>query len=510
MNRKHLRRGMVLILVLVVVAMLSLGAYSFTHLMLAHHDAALQTSRQLQTRAVVDSGVEAIRLFLGQPEATRQEGGGTYDNQGRFRGVTILENADPKSRGSYSVIAPAFDADGNLSGIRYGLENESTRLNLNTLTYVDKTVPGGAHALLMALPGMTDDVADAILDWLDEDDEPREYGAELEYYSTLNPPYATKNGPIETVEELLLVKGVTPQLLFGADINRNGQLDAHEAAGASEGASTEPDAFRGWSAYLTLHSMEWNISPDRQPRIYLNSNDLNKLSEDLAAVFPEDWVTFIIAYRQCGAYTSMGTSPYTPQPNAVGQLNMDYTAQVPLAQLLDLIDAQVLYQFTGAMTPTLMVSPITSQNLASTLPQLMDYATINPAQTIPGRINVNQASATVLAGIPGMTTDISQKIISSRSVEASGENAGRKYETWLLSEGIVTLTQMRTMMPFITGGGDVYRAQVVGYYQGGQASSRAEVIFDATTPLPRIVLWRDISHLGRGYSLEMLGVDPAK
>jgi hypothetical protein len=140
----------------------------------------------------------------------------------------------------------------------------------------------------------------------------------------------------------------------------------------------------------------------------------------------------------------------------------------------------------------------------------MDYATINPAQTIPGRININQASATVLAGIPGMTEEISQKIVSSRSVEASGENAGRKYETWLLSEGIVTLTQMRTLMPFITGGGDVYRAQVVGYFQGGQASSRAEVIFDATTPLPRIVLWRDISHLGRGYSLEMLGVDPAK
>ena len=76
--------------------------------------------------------------------------------------------------------------------------------------------------LLMALPGMTEETADAILDWLDEDEEPREYGAESDYYSSLSPPYAAKNGQLETVEELLLVRGVTPQLLFGADVNRNG------------------------------------------------------------------------------------------------------------------------------------------------------------------------------------------------------------------------------------------------------------------------------------------------
>src|SRR5262245_39499046 len=175
MHFKKFRRGMVLILVLVVIAMLSLGAYSFTHLMLAHHDAALQTSRQLQARSIIDSGVESIRLFVGQPEATRQEGGGTYDNPGRFRAIQIVQSDDPKSRGSYTCIAAALGSDGTFSGIRYGLENESTRLNLNTLTYVDQTVPGGARTLLMALPGMTEDVADSILDWLDEDEEPREY-----------------------------------------------------------------------------------------------------------------------------------------------------------------------------------------------------------------------------------------------------------------------------------------------------------------------------------------------
>ena len=45
------------------------------------------------------------------------------------------------------------------------------------------------------------------------------------------------------------------------------------------------------------------------------------------------------------------------------------------------------------------------------------------------------------------------------------------------------------------------------YFQGGQAASRVEAVFDATSPLPRIVLWRDLTHLGRGYSMEMLGAN---
>ena len=65
---------------------------------------------------------------------------------------------------------------------------------------------------------------------------------------------------------------------------------------------------------------------------------------------------------------------------------------------------------------------------------------------------------------------------------------------------------MKQLVPFICAGGDVYRAQVVGYYEDGGAASRAEVIFDATGAVPRVVSLRDISHLGRGYPLEMLGV----
>lgn len=512
------RHGLVLILVLIVIAMLALGAYSFTGLMLAHHEAAIITGRQAQARSLVDSGVTAVQLFLSQSVADRNDNGGIYDNSQRFRGAVVLQNDDPNDRGCFSVVSPNLDSEGNMSGVRHGLEDESTRLNLNVLLILDKQAPGSGRTLLMALPGMTEDIADAILDWLDPDDDQRELGAEVDYYSSLDPPYGPKNGPVDTVEELLLVRGVTPQLLFGSDINRNGQVDQHELMQEATSSATDP---RGWSAYLTLYSVEWNITPEGQPKVYLNTNDLNKLVDDLSAAgFAEEWITFIVAYRQAGPSNSGGggnnnqATVNTPTSQTQGgQLNMDLQPSTPIGSLLDLVGAQVQYTFqqpigtTAAPTSTTLNSPFTDTGLAAYLPQLMDYATVNPAATIPGRININQCSATVLRGVPGMPADVADKILAQRTVDSASADPSRKYETWILSEGLVTLPQMKALMPFITGGGSAYRCQVVGYFQGGQAASRAEVVFDATSPLPRIVLWRDLTHLGRGYSLDTLGLN---
>jgi len=60
-----------------------------------------------------------------------------------------------------------------------------------------------------------EDLLDALADWIDQDDEERHGGAEEGYYRGRTPPYACRNGPVTTLEELLLVKGMTPELLFG-------------------------------------------------------------------------------------------------------------------------------------------------------------------------------------------------------------------------------------------------------------------------------------------------------
>ena len=55
-------------------------------------------------------------------------------------------------------------------------------------------------------------ITDSILDWLDEDDLHHVNGAEKDYYATFPEPYEPKNGPFESLEELTLVKGITPQI----------------------------------------------------------------------------------------------------------------------------------------------------------------------------------------------------------------------------------------------------------------------------------------------------------
>lgn len=58
-------------------------------------------------------------------------------------------------------------------------------------------------------------IVDALIDWIDEDDRESDLGAEDSYYQSLNKSYSCRNGPIQYVEELLLVRGVTPALLYG-------------------------------------------------------------------------------------------------------------------------------------------------------------------------------------------------------------------------------------------------------------------------------------------------------
>jgi hypothetical protein len=66
---------------------------------------------------------------------------------------------------------------------------------------------------------------------------------------------------------------------------------------------------------------------------------------------------------------------------------------------------------------------------------------------------------------------------------------------------------MKALIPFVTGGGSVFRAEVIGYFDADGPTARLEVIIDATASPPRMVFWRDISHLGRGYPVEILGTE---
>jgi len=60
-------------------------------------------------------------------------------------------------------------------------------------------------------------IVDSIMDWRDEDDLHRVNGAESDYYLALSPPYTARNGPFDTVEDLLWVRGMTAELFYGRE-----------------------------------------------------------------------------------------------------------------------------------------------------------------------------------------------------------------------------------------------------------------------------------------------------
>src|SRR5690606_24881836 len=136
---------------------------------------------------------------------------------------------------------------------------EGSKLNLNTAT----------AEMLELLPNMTPEIAAAIVDWRDGDDDPSPYGAESQSYQMLDEPYNVKNSDFESPEELRLVLGVTPQILYGEDTNRNGILDPNE----DDGDATYPPDDRdgkldaGLIEYVTTFTREPNTRSNGERRI---------------------------------------------------------------------------------------------------------------------------------------------------------------------------------------------------------------------------------------------------
>jgi hypothetical protein len=532
--RKAKRGGFFLVLVLIVIVIATMAVQSFTGLMVAFDKSAYLSGDLVQTRVAAESGSEVIRLFLADPPETRVQSGGVFNNPNLFQAIPVSMGIDGNTPCNFSVVAPNLNEYGQLAGLRFGLQNESARLNINalpsieansdTLTAIlaltgessDDSVESEnlAFMMLLSLPGMTEDTAAAILDWLDEDDEPRDpNGAEADYYAGLPAPYSPTNGPVLSVEELLLVRGVTPSLLFGADSNRNGILDPDEQQRFSVAVDT-PGAL-GWAQYLTIHGGEASKTFAGALRVNVNKDDLETLYEELvAALGDETMASYIVAYRIAG----QSTSALQTQNNNAGNVQSGGAWSVDLLDEMDLSGGggTQLNQILDLIGSTVTVgqgnqarsydSPFPEDPIAMALylPIIMDALTTQEGFFMPGRLNINECPAELLYGLSLLTEEQVQSIIELREIDS--EDPNRRHETWLMTEGIVTLEEMRTLAALTTCGGDVYRAQIVGYYEKGGAAHRSEVIIDASTVNPKLVFFRDLSHLGRGFDLAVLGL----
>ena len=227
--KSEARHGMILLVVVIIVALLSLAGYAFVSLMNSELDSTRQRGREMQMHYVTQSGVSLLESTATLSQLDRNWAGGTYDNPGMFCAASMTDDwSAVQSPGRFTIVAPKID-NGRMTGIRYGLVNESAKLNLAKVLEWETANPGDGVGALQKLPGMSVQTAEAILDWIDSDNQQRPGGAEAAYYSQMRLPYKPRNAVPVTLEEFLLVRGVTRTLMFGDDENFNFVPDSQEA-----------------------------------------------------------------------------------------------------------------------------------------------------------------------------------------------------------------------------------------------------------------------------------------
>jgi len=539
LNTPMARRGSVLVIVLVVVALLSLGAYTFSQLMMVEAEATSMYARQAQTRAMADSGVELVSALLGDSLDPREIG--LYHNRDQFHAVEVVDgdNPNPALRGRFSVVAP-IEADPEFRQIRFGLVDESARINVNailsleldttdfdldTLTEsgdedLDRPMELAQREVLMGLPGMTEEIADCILDWIDDDDDVRDFGAEFDYYDGLGMPGAPRNGPIASLDELLKVKGIDSWLLYGEDANRNGLLDPNEDDGEARPPADDADGILtlGWNALLSTTAREVNLRADGSEKLNVNQGLLTELYDALVEEFDEDTARFVVAYRMYGSIEDPETGDWPvaepEDPVTRGELNLARGYRREIRSVYELIGITVTADEegeNGGETYT-FESPWDGDpgSMTAYLPDLIDALSVSDDPYIEGRINVNQARREVLLGVPGMTEELVDEILLARAVDSkTGEPSAdlleqRATSGWLVAEGLVELETMRLLDPFLTSRGAVFRMQIIGHYDAGGPFTRIEAVIDATETLPKVTFVRDLTELGKGYSYQLL------
>ncbi len=203
-------RGVALIMVLWIITILTVVVLEFSFAMRTEVNIAKNFKEELQLYAIAEGGVQQViaELILKHDPRVQQ-----------LRKTMKTEEATPERKEWVPDGRPyAVQFDQGECELR--IMSESGKININTVSEMMlRKVIGN-----LGLEGEKRDVVvDSILDWRDADDFLRINGAENDYYQSLKEPYRCKNANLDTIEELLLVKGVTPELFHGRKVERTGE-----------------------------------------------------------------------------------------------------------------------------------------------------------------------------------------------------------------------------------------------------------------------------------------------
>ncbi len=484
--------GMILFIVMVIVGLLGMAGVTIVLNLSTENRAFFYENDHLQLEQVLLSGVEYLKAFCEKAPAEQLALGGPDDNPARFSRVTVSLPSSGETIGIFHIVAPSSGVGDGQEVRQYGLEAETAKLCLRDLILWEASGLVSAREALMQLPGMTEAVADAILDWIDPDENRRGFGAEADVYAARRLPYRPRNDLPVALEELLLVRGVERHLLLGGFSTSTRGGDAW-----ARGSPLQPVEEATWARFITFFSGERNITSEGKPRINLNDPDLSRLHDRLTQEFPAELADFVVFLRQFGPI-SEGTTPAEENPQAAPrELPPDFSrpARFALRSIFDVLQVAVEVE-TPARDRVIVQSPLTADpdTLRELLPRWVDMTSTTGDRVVYGRIDILRAPRQVLLAIPGMDSAIADRILTLRRQEGLVEGRGGSALARLYAEGILSAQQLRQLGPFVTTWSDVWTADIVAEAVGGSPLRlRAQVTVDATIVPARQIYWK---HMG--------------
>jgi DNA uptake protein ComE-like DNA-binding protein len=303
---------------------------------------------------------------------------------------------------------------------------------------------------------MEEDIAESIIDWRDGDDEPQPQGAEVGYYENLPIAYKIRNGPLTTVRELLRVKGVTEEYLYGEDTNLNGLLDSNERDGELSPPPDNGDEYldEGWIAYLTCYSYEKNVDAEGNKRVNINQADQQQLQDGLGIKASQaKW----IVDNRGGGYQG-------------------------IADLINDRSPKTSSQSSGGSQD--QAEPIDMQ----TFSQIADRITISGEEKIPGKININTAPLEVIVALFGRN-DQAEQIAQAIIADRAGLLYGFTSVADLLSQQSMSVERFKTIADVITVRSDVFTIQCLATADVSGARFRTECVVDRSLSPCTVLYW---------------------
>jgi DNA uptake protein ComE-like DNA-binding protein len=409
-------RGFALIIVLWLSLALAATALAFGHVALMGHRTQDGTRSVLQCRQTMRGAAAYVAALLG----TAETGGMPEIESEDVERVVVGDSA-------FWLVSPDWNEG---SEVTFGLVSEAGKLNLNTAT----------KSMLQLLPGMSESVAAAIIDWRDENSEPEAYGAEDETYSRKTPSYRAKNGDFESVAELLLVDGVDEELLYGKDRNQNGVIDPWEDDDASA-----DDADLGIWHLLTVYSAEPNGSSGGSESGGAGGSSSSSKTNVTQTQALRTYLTQ--KFGADAASKAANAGPY--------QSVLDFASR-------------------GGLT-------------REQFEQVADDLTASDEDVVRGLVNVNLAPRAVLRCLPGIGDEWADKIISHRTANSEALTT----VAWLLDA--LDADVIPVVGPYVTVKTYQFSADVVVVANLRRAVRRTQMVFDMQSGTPSLVSMRDLS-----------------